>query len=116
MRRSCLDLPGIRGETSKVGLPFIRFEAPLVAGLPSDPRHRDRIEFLPRAGAQKAVTLWSEPAWVPQGTGKRDSGDWAARSITNELNVTVEVQGRSDQAANIQREAERGASSMVPLD
>lgn len=104
--------------TTKVGLPKIDVTDPIVFGNHRDPRHRDRIEFLPRVLTPNHgfVSIWREPTWVLEGNSRRDGDGWSARAVTNELHLTVEVVGPESTARDLERQARRIAASAVPLD
>lgn len=96
---------GISVHNSAAGLPRLGLQSPVFPGDPSDPFQRENIMFAPResgppdsgsessAAAWPLVQVWNEPAFVPRGEGSWDDGDASGRSVTNELSITVEVQG-----------------------
>lgn len=114
-----LVIDAIRLTTSVAGLPRVTVAGPVIGmGNGRDPRHRNRIEFLPREGTEQRrfLTIWNEPPWVSRGASRRDESGWAARSITNELHLTVEMVGPDAQADAMERAASKVAASAIPLD
>lgn len=104
--------------TTAARLPRVNVREPIVFGNQRDPRHRDRIDFLPRVGTpqERFVSIWKEPSWVFEGNSRRDGAGWAARAVTNDLHLTVEAVGPAHMAADLERQAARIAASAVPVD
>jgi hypothetical protein len=99
------------------GLPKVELRKPLRAGDLREPDQRESIVYAP-PGAQgwPMVQLFREPTWVREGTSRWQHGDWAARAHTNQLNITVEIQGSRAAAAQLDREAKRISSSLTPME
>jgi len=102
---------------NRIGLPVVQLNGRLRAGNPRNPVERESIMFHPaddKAGAP-LVSVWSEPSWSVVGGSRWDNDGWSARSATNELNLTVEVQGPRDRADDLERQARHMAASATPV-
>lgn len=87
------------------------------AGCPSGCRRRWASVFFKAPGGRgwPLIQLIREPAWVPEGSSRWQKDEWAARAHTNQLHITVEVQGTAATATQLEREAERISSSVTPM-
>jgi hypothetical protein len=120
-------IAGVSLQPGRSGLPHASLRSPVFSGDTSDPFQRESIVFAHpdvwAARNQKGtvvpwplIQIWNEPTFVRRGSGVWTHDELSGRSMTNELNITVEVQGPTKYEADLQRHANRIAASAVPVD
>lgn len=102
---------------SDTALPAVELHGELWSGNPRDPDLRESIVFTPvdaRMG-WPLIQVFREPAWVPRGTTRWDHPEWSARAETNDLNLTVQVQGPRAESRRLEQIVDQVVSSATPL-
>lgn len=104
-------------QMTAAGLPVVKTQGPVSWSSALDEFTAARMFYAPRDGAAwPAVTLTRRPSWAREGSSsQRMTPAIVNASVTNVLQVTVDVAGPSDVSDDLTRYAQDVAETMVPI-